>query len=62
MKAVELEKIIVSNGWFKIRQSGSHRIYKHEMIKGIIIIPFHGSKNLPKGTEMSILKKAGLKK
>ncbi|MBK9213423.1 MAG: type II toxin-antitoxin system HicA family toxin [Saprospiraceae bacterium] len=62
MKAYELEKSIGSNGWYFVRQTGSHKIYKHETISGIIVIPFHGSKDLPKGTEISILKKAGLKK
>ncbi len=62
MKALELEKMITSKGWYFIRQTGSHKIYKHESIEGIIVIPFHGSKDLPKGTENSILKKAQLKK
>ena len=61
MKALEIEKLIVSKGWFYVRQTGSHKIYKHDSIAGIIIIPFHGSKDLPKGTEMSILKKAGIR-
>ncbi|MBL0235667.1 MAG: type II toxin-antitoxin system HicA family toxin [Saprospiraceae bacterium] len=34
-----------------LEQTGSHKIYKHETISGIIVIPFHGSKDLPKGTE-----------
>ena len=25
-----------------------NKIYKHETIAGIIVIPFHGSKDLPK--------------
>lgn len=54
-------KIDYYNGWYFIRQTGSHKIYKHEIIKGIIVIPFHGTKDLPKGTEISILKKAGIK-
>ena len=62
MKALELEKLIKSMGWYYIRQTGSHKIYKHESMQGIIVIPFHGSKDLPKGTEISILKKAGVKK
>ena len=60
MKAKEIEKLVVNKGWYEIRQRGSHRIYKHAEIKGIVVIPFHGSKDLPKGTERSILKKAGL--
>jgi len=48
MKAYELEKSIGSNGWYFVRQTGSHKIYKHETISGIIVIPFHGSKDLPR--------------
>ena len=62
MKALDLEKLIGTKGWYFVRQTGSHKIYKHETISGIIVIPFHGSKDLPKGTEISILKKAKLKK
>lgn len=62
MKAGELEKLVVNNGWFFVRQKGSHRIYKHKTLKGIVVIPFHSSKDLPKGTEHSILKKTGVKK
>jgi predicted RNA binding protein YcfA (HicA-like mRNA interferase family) len=60
VKAKEIEKLVLNQGWYEIRQRGSHRIYKHGEIKGIVVIPFHGSKDLPKGTERSILKKAGL--
>ena len=62
MKALEIEKLIEAKGWYFIRQTGSHKIYKHEIIAGIIVIPFHGSKDLPKGTEITIFKKAGIKK
>ncbi|MBK9984259.1 MAG: type II toxin-antitoxin system HicA family toxin [Saprospiraceae bacterium] len=61
MKPVELERMVKKSGWFFDHQTGSHRIYKHISIKGIIVIPFHGSKDLPKGITHSILKKAGIK-
>ena len=62
MKALDLEKLIGTKGWYFVRQNGSHKIYKHDTISGIIVIPFHGSKDLPTGTAISILKKAGLRK
>ena len=62
MKAKELEKLVVDNGWFFVRQNGSHRIYKHEALNGIVVIPFHSSKDLPKGTEQSIIRKSGIKR
>lgn len=60
MTAKNLEKHIESAGWFFVRQKGSHKIYKHKSIKGIVIIPFHGKKDIPIGTLKSILKKAGI--
>ncbi|MBK8449513.1 MAG: type II toxin-antitoxin system HicA family toxin [Saprospiraceae bacterium] len=59
-KVLELEKFTGTKGWYFVRQTGSHKIYKHETISGFILILFHGSKDLPKDTETSILKKAGL--
>ena len=58
MTAKQIEKLVKNNGWYLDRQKGSHKIYKHETISGIVVIPFHGKKDLPKGTEQSILKKA----
>jgi predicted RNA binding protein YcfA (HicA-like mRNA interferase family) len=59
--AKQIEKLIKINGWYFVRQKGSHRIYKHKSIPGIVVIPFHGKKDLPKGTEQSIFKKAEIK-
>ena len=62
MTAKQLEKMLKDAGWYFDRQKGSHRIYKHKHIRGIVVIPFHGSKDLPEGTLNSIMKKAGIKK
>jgi predicted RNA binding protein YcfA (HicA-like mRNA interferase family) len=59
VKASEIEKLVTVKGWYEVGQRGSHRIYKHDEMTGLLVIPFHGSKDLPKG-ERSILKKAGL--
>lgn len=59
-KPSEMEKIILSDGWVFKSQTGSHRHYIHPLKKGKVTIPFH-SKDLPRGTEFSILKQAGLK-
>ena len=55
MKAIEMEKLIFADGWV-----GSHRNYIHPTKPGKVTIPFH-TKDLPKGTENSIKKQAGLK-
>ena len=60
IKARELEKRILADGWVLKMQRGSHRQYIHPSKPGKVTIPFHGS-DIPKGTENSILKQAGLK-
>lgn len=62
MKYKEIVKIISDNGWYQVRQKGSHRAYKHDSKKGIITIDNHRLKDeVPKGTLNSILKQAQLK-
>ena len=51
--------ILKKNGWVKHSQKGSHHHFTKDGIK--IPVPIHGNKDLPKGTEQQILKKAGLR-
>lgn len=53
----EMERILLADGWYKDSQVGSHRHYKHPTKPGKVTIPFH-SKDLGKGIEHAILKKA----
>ncbi len=60
MKAKEAEKILLDDGWYFVKQVGSHRHYKHPIKTGKVTIPFHTG-DIDKGTYNSILKQAGLK-
>lgn len=60
MRAREMEKIILKDGWYFVRQVGSHRHYKHPTKPGKITIPYHTG-DIDRGTADSILKQAGLK-
>ena len=60
-KAIEMERIILDDGWKFKGQVGSHRHYVHPTKSGKVTIPFHGSKDITKATEISILKQAGLR-
>ena len=63
MKTKEIIKLIEEDGWFVVRQSGSHRQYKHSLKKGLVTIPIHRlSNDLPPGLEKSILKQAEINK
>ncbi len=58
LKPVEMEKIIVADGWYFVRQKGSHRHYKHATKKGIVTIPFHKGMEINPLTEKSIRRQA----
>ena len=60
LKQENWKKRILADGWVLKMQRGSHRQYIHPSKPGKVTIPFHGS-DIPKGTENSILKQAGLK-
>ena len=61
MKCSELFKILTKDGWFVIRQKGSHIIMEHPTKKNRIVVPYHESKEVKKGTLSQILKDAELK-
>lgn len=59
MKSSELNKLILSNGWHIVRQSGSHVIYEKDGRR--YPATFHGSKEVGKGLEKKIKKDMDLK-
>jgi predicted RNA binding protein YcfA (HicA-like mRNA interferase family) len=61
MKTSEIIKMIEDDGWKQTRQRGSHIQFCHPEKKGLVTIPYHGNKDVPKWLEISILKQAGLK-
>lgn len=61
VKSSELIRTLKKDGWIVIRQSGSHMILIHEIKKGQIVFPSHGSSEVGKGLEKKIKKDAGLK-
>ena len=50
--------VLNSLGFEEVRQTGSHRILRHEDGR-LVVVPMH-PKELPMGTFRSILKQAGL--
>jgi predicted RNA binding protein YcfA (HicA-like mRNA interferase family) len=55
-----LIKILKQDGWFVLRQSGSHMIMAHPVKHRRIVCPNHGGKEVGKGLAIKILKSAGL--
>ena len=61
MKSSELLRILKQDGWYVIRQSGSHLILIHPEKSGSIPVPFHGNAEVKKGLLFAILKKANIR-
>jgi predicted RNA binding protein YcfA (HicA-like mRNA interferase family) len=61
MKVREVIKLIESDGWFEVRQTGSHRQFHHPAKPGAVTIAGKLSRDVPPGTLNSILKQSGLK-
>ena len=60
MKSSELVRILKKDGWFVVRQTGSHMMMQHPTKKGLVVVPYHGSNEVGKGLEKKIKKDAGL--
>jgi predicted RNA binding protein YcfA (HicA-like mRNA interferase family) len=61
VKGSEILKAIKEDGCFQVAQRGSHRQFKHPSKPGRVTIAGKPSDELAKGTQMSILKQAGLR-
>ena len=61
MNSKEIIKLAKENGWEIKSQKGSHVKMIHKNYEKPAIIPYHGTKEIGKGTLNSILKQLGLK-
>ena len=58
-----LLNFIEKDGWFLVRQKGSHKQYRHRFKKGLVTIAAHKqSDEIAPGTLNSILKQAQIEK
>lgn len=58
MDSREVIKRIEADGWRQVRQSGSHKQFKHPTKPGLVTVP-SPKKDIPAGTLRSIAKQAG---
>jgi predicted RNA binding protein YcfA (HicA-like mRNA interferase family) len=62
VKVKDAIKLIEKDGWYLVRQKGSHRQFKHNKKIGLVTISGHSlSDEIAPGTLNSILKQAQLK-
>jgi predicted RNA binding protein YcfA (HicA-like mRNA interferase family) len=62
VKVKDLIANIEADGWFLVRQKGSHRQYHHPTKPGTVTIAGKASVEVPPGTLNAALKQAGIKK
>ena len=61
VKVHELLARLEADGWFQVRQKGSHRQFHHPTKPGTVTVAGRPSLEVPPGTLNSVLKQAGLK-
>jgi predicted RNA binding protein YcfA (HicA-like mRNA interferase family) len=59
MTSREVIKRLEGEGWREVRQVGGHKQFKHSLKSGLVTVPVHGSKDIPKKTLASIARQAG---
>lgn len=60
MKVRDVLKILQKDGWSMVRTSGSHRVLKHPVKRGIVVVAGRPGKELAPGTLKSVWKQAQL--
>lgn len=61
MSYQEIIRLLEADGWYQIAQKGSNKQFKHPVKAGKVTVSGRGSKDIKKGTEIQILKQAGLR-
>ncbi len=62
IKVHDLLKLLRQDGWYLVRQKGSHRQYHHPVKSGTVTVAGQLRTELPQATLHSVLKQAQLKK
>ena len=61
VKIRDVIKMLENDGWFEVRQRGSHRQFKHSAKPGLVTVAGKPGDDVAAGTLNSVLKQAGLK-
>jgi predicted RNA binding protein YcfA (HicA-like mRNA interferase family) len=59
MRSVEIIKKLEKAGWFEVRQSGSHKQFRHPTTPGTVTVP-HPKSEMAIGKIKSIEKQSGV--
>jgi predicted RNA binding protein YcfA (HicA-like mRNA interferase family) len=61
MKIRDVIRLLLDDGWVLVRQTGSHRQFKHPTKPGRVTVAGHERAELKPKTLNTVLKQAGLK-
>lgn len=59
MRSREVIRKLEAGGWHEVRQTGSHKQFRHAEKPGLVTVP-HPKKEMPIGTLRSISKASGV--
>jgi predicted RNA binding protein YcfA (HicA-like mRNA interferase family) len=60
MDSRELIRRLKRDGWYEVKQVGSHKQFKHSTKKGRVTVPYP-KRDIPLGTLRSVERQAGIK-
>jgi predicted RNA binding protein YcfA (HicA-like mRNA interferase family) len=60
MDSRELIRRLKKDGWYEVKQVGSHKQFKHSTKKGRVTVPYP-KRDIPLGTLRSVERQAGIK-
>jgi predicted RNA binding protein YcfA (HicA-like mRNA interferase family) len=60
MKVRDMLKLLRLDGWFQVRQRGSHRHFQHQHKPGTVTVPGKPNDDIHPKTQATILKQAQL--
>ncbi len=57
----DMMKKLESDGWIFVKQTGSHRQFRHPTKPGCVTVAGRPNEPMPTGTWMNVLRQAGLR-
>lgn len=60
MRFREVDKMLKKDGWYEVKQRGSHHQYLHPTKPGKVTVPEHAGKDIHPDIVKAVMKQAGL--
>ena len=54
-------RLLEGRGWYLLRVSGSHHVYRNDALNRQVSMPVHANKDLRAGTQHRLMRDAGMK-